>query len=81
MKYLIETTEVYRVDSEQEVQQLIEEAKQGSKYELIKYDRIYKEKKQKGEILETWYRVSLKKKFTDEKEPESVVNVSYGEED
>ena len=42
-KYLITTTEIYRVDDEIEVQNLIEEAKHDPMYTLIKYNREYKE--------------------------------------
>lgn len=79
MKYLIETTEIYRVSSEEEVDQLIEESKHNSLYELNKYSRIQKEKKQKGEVIESWYRVTLNKKFAEEKEPElsPIVTATY----
>ena len=36
-KYLIQTTEIYRADTENEVQSLIEEAKSAREYELSKY--------------------------------------------
>ena len=70
MKYLIEVTENYRVDSEKEATALIEEAKQNQRqYSLSKYSSVQKERKSKGEVIDSWYRVSLTKKFTDEKEP------------
>ena len=37
-KYLITTTEIYRVDDEIEVQNLIEEAKHDPMYNLVKYN-------------------------------------------
>lgn len=77
MKYLISTQETYRVDTEEEVQKLIEEAKKDGRYSLAKYTRAYKDKKQKGEIVESWYRVSLTKEFNEEKEPDRFVEVSY----
>jgi len=76
-KYLTTTTEIYRVDNESEVQTLIEEAKHASTYTLIKYNREYKERKSKGEIIDQWYKVTLVKSFNDEKEPESVINIIY----
>lgn len=76
-KYLITTTEVYRVDDEIEVQNLIEEAKHDPMYTLIKYNREYKEKKSKGEIVDEWYKVTLVKSFNNEKEPERRINISY----
>ena len=77
MKYLISTQETYRVDSETAVEELIAEAKSASEYELAKYTREYKEKKSKGEVIDAWYKVTLTKKFTDEKEPEGSVEVHY----
>ena len=50
MRYLISTTETYRVDSETAAEELIAEAKKAPEYELAKYTREYKEKKSKGEM-------------------------------
>ena len=78
MKYLIEVTENYRVDSETEAAALIEEAKQNQRqYSLSKYSSVQKERKSKGEVVDSWYRVSLTKKFTDEKEPYVSVVPTY----
>lgn len=79
-KYLISTTEVYRVDSEQEAAKLIEEAKHSDKYTLSKYSSVYKERKQKGELVDAWHRVTLTKVFDDEKEPMNSISVNYGNE-
>ena len=79
MEYLVSTTEVYRVDDEASAASLIEKAKHDSMQELAKYSSVKKEKKQKGEIIDEWYQVSLTKKFNDEKDPISVVNIKYGE--
>lgn len=76
-KYLITVTEIYRVDSEAEVQFLVEEAKKDPMYSLVKYNREFKQRKSKGEVIDEWYKVTLVKGFNDEKEPEDVVNVSY----
>ena len=78
-EYLINTTEVYRVDTEKEAAELINKAKQDREYDLAKYSSTKKERKQKGEIIDEWYQVSLTKKFNDEKDPISVVNIKYGE--
>ena len=56
MKYLINVTEVYRVDSEQEVEQLIASAKADDNFNLVKYNREYKQKKAKGEVVDDWYK-------------------------
>ena len=76
MTYLIETTEVYRCDSENEAKTLIEEAKRTST--LKKYNCVAKEKKQKGEVIDSWYRLTLVKVWDDEKEPCGSTAVSYG---
>ncbi len=80
MEYLVSTTEVYRVDDEASAAALIEKAKCDSMYDLSKYSSVKKEKKQKGEIIDEWYQVSLTKKFNDEKDPISVINIRYGEQ-
>ena len=79
MKYLISTTEIYRANSEAEAVQLIEEAKADNHFVLAKYSSQFKERKQKGEVVDSWYQVSLKKVFTDEKEPEFSCKVSYSD--
>lgn len=70
MAYLISTTEIYRVDTEAEAAELINEAKKDPNFILSKYSTTKKERKSKGDIVDEWYNVSLVKKFDDEKEPE-----------
>ena len=77
MKDLIQTVETYRVDKEDEAKRMIEEAKSDNHFILKKYSSEYKEKKQKGEIIDTYYKVTLTKAFTDEKEPEFRTEISY----
>lgn len=79
MKYLLETTENYRVDNEAEAKELIEDAKNGKYYVLKKYTSQYKERKQKGEVVDAWYKVTLVKVFNEEKEPDSQVGITYDE--
>lgn len=79
-KYLISTVETYRVDSESEAAKLIEEAKQSHQFTLSKYSSVYKERKQKGEVIDAWHRVSLTKTFDDEKDPISQVEITYDTE-
>ena len=76
MNYLIETTEIYRVESEDDAKELVEEAKRTST--VSKYSCVYKEKKVNGEVVDSWYRVSIKKKWGEEKEPCGATKVSYG---
>lgn len=77
MKYLITTTEVYRVDTETEAQALIESAKTDNHFILNKYISEYKEQKSKGEVIDEYYKVSLVKTFTSIKEPDAQVSVEY----
>lgn len=79
-KYLINTVEKYRVDSEAEAADLIEKSKKSKEYTLSKYSSVYKERKQKGEVIDAWYQVSLTKVFNDEKEPDNTVSIAYNNE-
>ena len=71
MKYLIQSSECYRVDA------LINEAKQETTGSLAKYSCLYKERKTKGEVTDSWYKVTLVKNFNDEKDPISNIEVVY----
>lgn len=76
-KYLVSTTETYRVDTENEATRAIEEAKQDSSYVLGKYTSEHKERKSKGEVIDEYWKLTLTKLFNDIKEPDSIVNVNY----
>ena len=76
-KYLVSTTETYRVDTESEATRAIEEAKQDDSYVLGKYTSEHKERKSKGEVIDEYWKLTLTKLFNDIKEPDSIVNVSY----
>lgn len=76
-KYLLNTTEIYRADSDIEAQGLIDEAKADTRYILAKYSSVKKERKQKGEIIDTYYKVTLVKSFDDEKEPCGEATIEY----
>ena len=58
MKYLTQVTETYRVDDEEEVLRMIDEAKQDKKFTLTKHTSQFKERKQKGEVIDAWYKVT-----------------------
>jgi len=77
MKYLLSVTENYRVDSEEQVKEMIEEAKSDNRFQLLKYTSQYKERKQKGEVIDAWYKVTFTKGFTDEKEPDATATINY----
>ena len=77
MKYLINTTEIYRFSDEDAATAFIEDAKKEPGYTLTKHTVEYKERKQKGEIIDYWWKVTLVKHFNDEKEPTTDVDVKY----
>ena len=77
MRYLIQTVETYRADTEAEAQGIITEAKAAGEYTLTKYTSEKKEVKAKGEVIDEYYKVALTKVFTDIKEPDSVASVIY----
>lgn len=79
MKYLISTVETYRLDSEPEVENAINEAKEDNRFILTKYNCEHKDVKEKGEIVGEYYKLTLTKSFNDIKEPIDEVKVSYGE--
>ena len=70
MKYLINTTEVYRFDNEVEAQRYVDELK-GRGLDVVSSTIQRKERKQKGEIVDEWTRLTVKINYNDEKEPES----------
>ena len=73
-KYLISAVETYRVDTEEEVTKIIEDAKSDFSYELAQYLSKRKDIKKTNE---TYWELSLKKIFNDIKDPFSIVEVSY----
>ncbi len=80
-RYLINVTETYRVDNEIEAMDLINEARESNSEILNKYSTVKRTKKEKGEIIDEWYRVTLEKQIDDEKDPIRQVRVNYGTAD
>ena len=79
-KYLVSTTETYRVDTENEATKAIEEAKQDGSYILGKYTSEHKERKSKGEVIDEYWKLTLTKLFNDIKEADTPVTVKYAVE-
>ena len=77
MRYLIQTVETYRADTEAEAQGIIAEAKAAGEYNLTKYASEKKEVKAKGEVIDEYFKVTLTKVFTDIKEPDAIASVIY----
>lgn len=76
-KYLVNTTEVYRVENIEAVEALQEEVKADGRYEVASFTYKIKNKKLKGEIIDEWYQVTIKKIFNDEKDPFTRVDIEY----
>lgn len=76
-KYLCSVVETYRVDSEAEADQLIQEARNSHLYELKKSSTAKKEVKSKGEIMDEFVLVSLTKEIQNPKEPSMDITLNY----
>lgn len=66
MRHLIQTTEVYRIGTEPEVQNFINELKEQAReegYILRSCNYTLKEKKAKGEIIDSAYQVKIVKDY------------------
>jgi len=66
MKKLLSVVENYRFDTQHEVDQFIEDSKAesvGGGYILSKYSTALKEKKAKGEIIDTGFLVTIVKDY------------------
>ena len=68
------------IKATEEVKQAIEEAKTASNFQLAKYSSEYKERKQKGEVIDEYYKLTLVKAFNDIKEPDTEIEITYGKE-
>ena len=68
MKYLNQVAEVYRIDTEEEVQAFIEDMKAKAideGYVLKSCAYTLKEKKSKGEVIDSAYQVKVVKDFAE----------------
>lgn len=66
MRTLLSTTEIFRVDTENEAKELIEEAKNTAiqeGYRINNYASTLKEKKKKGEVIAEGYQVKIMKEY------------------
>lgn len=67
--YLTKVTEQYRIDTEKEVDNFLNEQKQQPAFEIVKSSSEKKVIKAKGEVVDEYYRVTIVKDFQSEKEP------------
>lgn len=76
-KYLISTCETYRIDTESEVLKEIEIAKNDNRFILHKYTSERKDVKSKGEVIDSYYKVTFTKVFDDIKNPAGEASIEY----
>ena len=77
MRYLLKAVDTYRVATVSDVEKLHDELLEDSTFDLVAFSYKTTYIKQKGEIIEEYQVVSATKMFTDEKEPDRYVSVSY----
>ena len=77
MKYLINSTDVYRVETVEDVERLHEELKNDNHFTLVSFSYKTKTVKAKGEIIDEYQLVTAKKSFNLEKEPDSNIEINY----
>lgn len=75
--YLLKAVDTYRVSTVADVEALHEELLQDPTFDLTAFSYKTKYIKEKGQVVEEYQVVSATKIFTDEKEPERSVSVSY----
>lgn len=64
MTRMLKVVETYRADSEDEVNDLIENAKADSSFDLAEYSSEYKEKKSKGDVVDSGWVTQLTKVYS-----------------
>ena len=79
-RYLIKTTDVYRVDTLAEVEQFHSELKNDANFELDSFGHKQKQVQQKGEIVDESCLVTVKNIFNCEKAPMSNIDIAYEKE-
>lgn len=77
MNYLVSVVETYRVPTVDEVQSLHEELKNDPHFTLISFSYKTKQIKSKGEILDEYQLVQVKKLFNEEKDPDKFITINY----
>ncbi len=77
MKYLISTTDTYRVATVADVEALHDELLNDSHFTLAAFSYKTKYIKQKGEVIDEYQLVTAKKLFNEEKDPNTSIGISY----
>ena len=77
MRYLTKIVETYRLANEAEVESFLQELKSDNRFTVAKYSSTKKERKEKGEIVDTWIHFEVTKLFNDERDPDTEIEVDY----
>ena len=77
MKILLNDVHTYRVDTVEEVEQLHQELKENPAFTLVSFSYKTKYIKLKGEVIDEYQLVKVKKIFTEEKYPTVQVGIIY----
>jgi len=79
IKYLISSVNTVRVHTVADVEELHEELKNDSNFDLVSFSYTTKDIKVKREVVDQYQLVKYKLVFTDEKEPECQMEAEYHE--
>ena len=79
VKYLISAVNTVRVHTVADVENLHEELKNDSRFDLVEFSYKTKDIKVKREVVDQYQLVKYKLVFTDEKEPECQMEAEYSE--
>ena len=77
MNYLINVTETYRVPTIADVEKLHSDLKNDIHFTLASFSYKTKQIKSKGEIIDEYQIVQVKKLFNEEKEPGRYIKINY----
>ena len=79
IKYLISSVNTVRVHTVADVEELHEELKNDSNFDLVSFSYTTTDIKVKREVVDQYQLVKYKLVFTDEKEPECQMEAEYHE--
>lgn len=77
MKYLISEVDTYRVETVDEAEALGTELRNDSHFTVTSFGYKTKQVKSKGEVIDEYQLVTVKKVFNEEKEPGSSIEINY----
>lgn len=79
-RFLIKTTETYRIDTVEEVEAFHTELKENGNFELAAFSYAIKQIKEKKEVVGEYCLAKVVKIFNDEKDPVNTITINYDNE-